>query len=74
MEREKALKATWLNANGLGDEISQTIAQMQQEGGLVSNLDESKVFGINKNVLVVGAVLLVAGIGYYLYKNKKFSI
>jgi hypothetical protein len=46
-------------------------ADMKLKGGYKEEISTQNVLGINKYVLVVGAILVVSAIGYKLYKRKK---
>lgn len=46
-------------------------ADMKVKGGYKEEISTKNVLGINKYVLVVGAILIVGAIGYKLYKRKK---
>lgn len=55
----------------LNDSIQEALHEARQSAGYKTEVSKKSVFGLNKTVLIVAGVLIVAAIGYRLYKAKK---
>jgi len=48
-----------------------TLSKVQPEAIVKTELSGKTVFGINKNVLIIGGILIVVAIGYKIYQKNK---
>ena len=74
LEREKE-KGTFMYANGLQSKINEAIAENIGEAAENSEpkpaLPSNTIFGLNKYVVIGLGVVVVAAIGYGIYKRRK---
>jgi hypothetical protein len=57
---------TQLNAN-----IQSTLSKIQGAEGFKPEISNKTIFGINKNAILVGGLIIVGAIAYKIYKNVK---
>lgn len=55
----------------LNDSVQQALSEARKSAGYKDSLSGKTVFGINKTVLIVGGVLVVALVAYSIAKSKK---
>ncbi len=73
LAREKN-KGTFMYANGLQSKINEVIAanvQEQTQGEEPKKLPDNKIFGLNKYAVITLGLVVVAAIGYSIYKKRK---
>jgi len=73
LAREKN-KGTFMYANGLQSKINEVIAanvQKQTQGEEPNKLPDNKIFGLNKYAVITLGLVVVAAIGYSIYKKRK---
>jgi hypothetical protein len=51
--------------------IQNALKDLQTKGGYKTETSNKTIFGINKYVLVFGALIVVGAIGYKIYKKNK---
>jgi hypothetical protein len=72
--REKD-KGTFMYANGLQSKINEVIAanvnQSVEDGQPKKELPKDKIFGLNKYIVIGLGLVVVASIGYGIYKRRK---
>jgi len=75
-------KEKFMNANGeqdnlllinrpLNDSIQTAIKETLKQGGLKNEESGKTVFGINKNIIIGGGILIAVGIAFIIYKKVK---
>lgn len=74
LEREKE-KGTFMYANGLQSKINEAIAdnigEAAEDAEPKPTLPSNTIFGLNKYVVIGLGVVVVAAIGYGIYKRRK---
>ena len=74
LEREKE-KGTFMYANGLQSKINEAIAENIGDAEARVNptpeIPKNTIFGLNKYVVIGLGVVVVAAIGYGIYKRRK---
>ena len=74
LEREKE-KGTFMYANGLQSKINEAIAEnigdAAENAEPKATLPANTIFGLNKYVVIGLGVVVVAAIGYGIYKRRK---
>ena len=53
-----------------GSILDKAKEQLRAKGGYKEDISKTNVLGLNKYVLVFGAIIVVGAIGYKLYKRK----
>lgn len=75
LQREDAKKASSESTANfipfVSAEKKPTMKESEQTLSLIGKEDKSKVFGINKTVLIVSSVLIVGSLSFLLYKKIK---
>lgn len=74
LEREKE-KGTFMYANGLQSKINEAIAENIGDAELRVNpspeVPKNTIFGLNKYAVITLGLVVVAAIGYGIYKRRK---
>lgn len=55
----------------LNDSIQEALTEARKSVGYKTEVSKKSVLGLNKTVLIVAGVVIIAAIGYRLYKSKK---
>jgi len=78
LEREKAKMASIDGGSyeiilnkPLNDSVQASLATVRKEAGYKTEISNKTVFGINKTVLIISGLVILAGIGYKIYKTQK---
>ena len=71
-EDEKMASFDGISADGVvikSDSLANARLEMQKKAGLITDISNKTVFGINKTIIIVAGVIIIGAIGYKLYKN-----
>lgn len=55
----------------LNDAVRDSLESAKKDAGFKTTSSGKTVLGINKNILIISSIVIIAAIGYKIYKNKK---